>query len=387
MDKNLSPLPQDRNNLLLYSGGKETATPSEVENSVSGRLGNALSGAIAYKRDGSIFDTKEIADRDRELKELLALKESDSFLSIDRKDKPVVLSPLQTRILYALSCALDIESTEIQEKIKQPFQRGGRTITRSIDISALSSLMFGTTRFRERKKVIEELCNIARTRQVQILGKGKNRIKITAPFINIGETIEDLNPERTKGLDYVNVIYGGAFFFELDKRFSVVSPLLFEVWRKKPYQTEIFNILLNSLLSVYWHFRKAADEAEERVRKDIKADVYKTGKITPEQHAERIRIARQEALSYELNASSIKERLTRDYESKGVYRTYFWRDLEVAAEGLKEIDLITGYEKVKGKKGQDKVIFHFSETYNMSEKPTKLLPDTPLNDEEEVSPF
>lgn len=152
MDKNLSPLPQDRNNLLLYSGGKETATPSEVENSVSGRLGNALSGAIAYKRDGSIFDTKEIADRDRELKELLALKESDSFLSIDRKDKPVVLSPLQTRILYALSCALDIESTEIQEKIKQPFQRGGRTITRSIDISALSSLMFGTTRFRERRK-------------------------------------------------------------------------------------------------------------------------------------------------------------------------------------------------------------------------------------------
>lgn len=386
-DKLSSNSDKAKKNLLLYGLGGKDATPSEIGNSVGGRLGNALSGAIAYKRDSSLFDTKEITDRDKELRELLSLKESDSYLSIDRKDKPVVLSPLQTRILYALSCVLDVDSEEVKEKIKKPFKRGGGTITRAIDISALSVLMFGNSRFRERKKIIEELCKIARTRQVQILGKGNNRIKVTAPFINIGETIEDLNPEREKGLDFVNVIYGGAFFYELDKRFSVVTPLLFEVWRKKPYQTEIFNILLNSLLSVYWHFRKAADEAETRVRKETKADVYKTGKITPEEYAERIRKARQDALSYELNADSIKERLTRDYDSKGVYRAYFWRDLAVAAEGLKEINLITGYDRVKGKRGQDKVVFHFSESYNLSESPTKLLPNTAPNDEEEIFPF
>lgn len=371
-----------RNNLLLYEQG-ETSTTKQVEDSVRGRIGNALSGALAYKRDSSLFDEEEIQNRDKELQELLALKETDSCLSIDRKDKPVALSTIQTRVLFALSSAIDIEDESVQRKIASPF-KGGETITRSLDISALSSLIFGSNKFDYRKKVIEELYNLSSIRQVQIIGKDKNRIKFTAPFIHIGETIEDLNPDRVKGIDFVNVIYGGAFFYELDKRFSIITSRVFEVWRKKPYQTEIFKILLSSILSVYWHFKKAADEAEARIKKELN----KTKKVSIDEYAERIRQARKEALSYELNVSNIKGRVTRDYDSKKQYRNAFWKDLEKAVEGLKEIDLLTGYSVLKrrGAKGQDKVIFYISETYNYSEKPTNLITDS-SPDDSEISPF
>lgn len=382
MNTNLSPNNDDkRTNLLLYISGK-TATPSELERSVRGRIGNTLSGAIAYKREPSFFDEDEIKKRDKELKELLELKSSDTYLSIERRDKPVVLSSIQSRLLFALSCALDIEDEEIKKKIKNPFTPEGGTIKRPIDISALSNIIFGNSRFRERKKIIDELFKISKIRQVQIIGRGRKKFKITAPFINIGETIEDLDPENAKGLDFVNVMYGGAFFHELDKRFSIATTRLFEVWRLKPYGTEMFNILLNSLLSVYWYFKKASEEAEARVKKDLN----KTKRISREDYAEEIRKAREEALSYQIDVASIKERLTRDYDSNKVYRNYFWRDLKIAVEGLKAIDLITGYDRIKGAKGQDKIIFHFSPSYNYSEKLPKLLSDK-NSDKEEITPF
>lgn len=381
MENNLSPI--GRNNLLLYTP-TQTSDPSKIENGVRGQLGNGLTQTIASARDASLFDPPEIVSRDRELQELLALRESDSYLSIDRKNKPVILSPIQTRIMFALACALDTQDEEIKKKIRDPF-KGGVTIKRPIDISALSTLLFGNSRFRERKKVIEELFNLSRIRQVQILGKGQNRIKITAPFINVGETIEDLNPERAKGIDYVNVIYGGAFFFELDKRFSVISNRLFAVWRKKKYQTEMFSILLNSLLSVYWLFKAKANEAENRVKKELN----KTKKVSREEYRQAIEEARQEALTYEINASSIKERLTRDYDSKRQYKDAFWKDLASAVEGLIEIDLLTGYTPMKksGAKGQDKVKFHFSDSYNFAEKKPLLPSSSTPPDEDELSPF
>lgn len=381
MENNLSLT--GRNNILLYSS-EQNPDSSNIENGVRGQLGNGLTKTIASARDASLFDPPEIASREKELNELLALRESDSYLSIDRKNKPVILSPIQTRIMFALSCALDTQDEEIKKKIRDPF-KGGVTIKRPIDISALSTLLFGSSRFRERKKVIEELFNLSRIRQVQILGKEQNRIKITAPFINVGETIEDLNPERAKGIDYVNVIYGGAFFFELDKRFSIVSNRLFAVWRKKEYQTEMFSILLNSLLSVYWLFKSKADEAEARVKKELNI----TKKVSKEEYRQAIEEARQEALTYEINASSIKERLTRDYDSARQYRAIFWKDLASAVEGLIEIDLLTGYTPMKksGAKGQDKVRFHFSDSYNFAEKKPLLPSASTPPDEEELSPF
>lgn len=363
----------------LYKKGQGKSQPTEDEG--KGRIANALSKAIAYERMPSIFDEEEIANRDKELKQLQELKETDVALCIDRKDKPIVLTSYQSRIVHALSYAISLEmetSEDVKQKVKNA-TKSGNTIQRSVNITALSSLIFGSTRKRCKEIVIRELYNLARIRQVQILGSGDDRVKITAPLIMIGRTMEDLSPEKRNNLDAVEIYFGGAFFYGINNRFAVISPKLFEVWGKGGRGTELFSVLLSSIFAVYWHYRQAANQAEERIRKD-----KLNKKLSKEELQEDIAEAKRNAMTYELNVASIKNRVTTDYDSKRSYKARFWTDLQNAIEGFKELDLIEDGRVLKGAKGQDKVLFILSESYNFTEKQesTTLLLEDKTEDSE-----
>lgn len=363
----------------LYKKGKGNPQPTEDEG--KGRIANALSKAIAYERMPSLFDEEEIANRDKELKQLQELRETDVALCIDRKDKPIVLTSYQSRIVHALSYAISLEmetSEDVKQKVKNA-TKSGNTIKRSVNITALSSLIFGSTRKRCKEIVIRELYNLARIRQVQILGSGDNRVKITAPLIMIGRTMEDLSPEKRNNLDAVEIYFGGAFFYGINNRFAVISPKLFEVWGKGGRGTELFSVLLSSIFAVYWHYRQAANQAEERIRKD-----KLNKKLSKEELQKDIAEARRNAMTYELNVTSIKNRVTTDYDSKRSYKARFWTDLQNAIEGFKELDLIEDGRVLKGAKGQDKVLFILSESYNFTEKQesTTLLLEDKTEDSE-----
>lgn len=378
MIKSFTPTKQEidreKKGFLLYTnkdGNVNPSTPQGNENG-AGRISNALSRAIAYERTPSLFDTDEIKNRDRELRELQELKEADIKLCIDRKDKPVVLTSIQTRILFALNYAISQEigtSEDVIDKI-----RGGKiVIKRDLNITALTALIFGSTRKRNKDTIIRELHNLSRIRQVQILGTGDNVIKITAPFINLGIMIEDLSTEKRNNLDFVEVIFGRAFFHGLNNRYTIVTPKLFEVWRKNGRGTDLFSILLSSIFSVYWHYRQAANEAETRVRKD-KANKN----LSKAELLETIAQARKNAMTYELNVSRIKNRVTTDYETTRAQKARFWTDLNNAIDGFKEMGLITEAQVLKGARGQEKVIFCLDEHYNFAdpeEENTPLLED------------
>lgn len=351
-----------------------------------GRIANALSKTIAYERTPSLFDEEEIADRDKELKQLQELKQADITLCIDRRDKPVVLSSYQSRIVHALSYALSQEigtSEDIKKKILNA-TRSGNPIQRSVNVTALTALIFGSTRKRYKEIVIKGIYNLARIRQVQILGTGDNKIRITAPLIMVGRTMEDLSPEKRNNLDVIELYFGAAFFYGLNNRFAVITPNLFRVWGKSGRGTELFSVLLSSIFSVYWHYRQAANKAEERVSHD------KGNKnLSKAELQEAITKARRNAMTYELNVSSIKKRVTTDYDSKRSYKTRFYKELQNAIDGFKELDLISDGVIQKGAKGQEKVIFILSESYNFTEKQgensTPLLEDK--TDDNEPSPF
>lgn len=350
-----------------------------------GRIANALSKAIAYERTPSLFDEEEITKRDSELRVLQELRETDTALCIDRKDKPIVLTSYQSRIIHALSYAISQEM-ETSEDVKQKVRnatKSGNTIQRNVNITALSSLIFGSTRKRYKEVVIRELYNLARIRQVQILGSGEDRVKITAPLIMIGRTMEDLSPEKRNNLDAVEIYFGGAFFYGITNRFAVITPKLFEVWGKSGRGTELFSVLLSSLFAVYWHYRQAANDAEKRVRND------KTNKnLSAKELQKAVAEARRNAMSYELNVTSIKNRVTTDYDTNPNMRRKFWIDLNNAIAGFKELNLIDDVKIQKGAKGQDKVIFILSDGYNFAEKQggtTLLLEDK--TDDNEPSPF
>lgn len=331
----------------------------------TGRMSNALSKAIAYERTPSLFDEDYIKERDKELKELLELKHGDTALCVDRRNKPVVLTSYQSRIVHALSYAIsrEIETSEdVRKKIQEP-TKGGNTISRNVNITALTSLIFNSTRKRYKETIIREIYNLAHIRQVQILGTGDNKVKLTAPLIMIGATLEDLSQEKRNNLDVMEVYFGAAFFFELSTRYATITPKLFEVWGKSGRGTELFSILLDSIFSVYWHYRQAANKAEEQVKL-----YYKTNKIARGELKEAIAEARREAMTYELNISTIKQRVTTNYDSSREMKRKFKIDLQNAINGFKELDLITDGIIQVGAKGQEKVIFILSETYNFTEK-------------------
>lgn len=349
-----------------------------------GRIANSLSKAISYERTPALFDEKYITDRDEELKQLQNLKETDTTLCIDRRDKPVVLTTYQSRIVHALSYAISREA-ETSEDVKRKIQdarRSGNIIQRSVNITALTSLIFNSTRKRYKETIIKELYNLARVRQVQILGSGENKVKVTAPLIMIGRTMEDLSPEKRNNLDVIEIHFGVAFFDGLNNRFATITPKLFEVWGKKGRGTELFSVLLSSIFSVYWHYRQAANKAEEAVKSEHKKNYSK------QELDVAIAEARRRAMEYELNITSIKQRVTTDYDSKRSYKARFWSDLQTAIDGFKELDLITEGIVCKGAKGQDKVLFVLSDTYNFTEKEETFTPLLEVQpDKNELSAF
>lgn len=329
----------------------------------TGRISNALSKAIAYERTPSFFDEEYIKERDEDLRQIQELKEKDSMLRIERKDKPVVLTSYQSRIIHALSYGISQEintSEDIQEKIQNI--RGTALIRRVVNITAFTAFLFGSARKRYKDIVIKELSNLAKTRQVILLGSGENLVKMTAPLIMIGETIEDLSPEKRNNLDFIEVIFGSAFFYELSNRFAIITPKLFEVWNKGGRGTELFSVLLSSIFHVYWKYRQTANKAEEYIRNS-----YKKKTITTEELIKAITEARREAMTYELNVSRIKQRVKTNYDSSRAMKRKFWIDLQNAIDGFKELDLIKEAVIHKGAKGQEKVSFILSDTYNFTE--------------------
>ena len=331
----------------------------------TGRLSNALSKAIAYERTPSLFDEDYIKERDEELKNLLELKKGDTALCIDRRNKPVYLTSYQSRIVHALSYAISREierSEDVKMKIQTPTNYN-ITIRRNVNITALTSLIFNSTRKRYKETIIREIYNLAHIRQVQILGSGDNQVKLTSPLILVGATVEDLGPEKRNNLDVMEIFFGTAFFYDLSTRYATITPKLFEVWGKSGRGTELFSVLLDSIFSVYWHYRQAANKAEEQVKL-----YYKTNKIAKGELKEAIAEARREAMTYELNISTIKQRVTTNYDCNPNMKRKFKQDLQNAINGFKELDLITDGIIQVGAKGQEKVTFILSETYNFTEK-------------------
>lgn len=344
---------------LRYSQG---AIP--LEDSSRGKIPTQLSRQIAYERTPSLFDEAEIAERDKALaKAVHEINLTDSQLCIDRKGKPTYLTNMQTRIVLALAYLISQDNGEdVKEKVADPFNK--RKVSRVVDISYLSRILFGRVKTDYKEQILREIYNVSRIRQYQIIERaGEQVARYSTPLLTIGDVLEDLSPEKSLDIDFVEITFGRSFFIDLDTRFAYVTPKLFEVWRKGGRQTELFSVLLNNLLSVYWQHKLAAMKAEERIRSD------KSKKKLPKDELEEIVASgRRNAMSYELNVANIKNRVTRDYDSNPENRRRFYKDLGKAVEGFKELGLLAEDPHIqKGSRGQEKVTFVFAEDYGISQ--------------------
>ena len=323
------------------------------------RLGYILGRATASGRDETLFDGSRFMSEE-DIKDLQALKESNAYLdALGRRGKPVAISVYQAKIVVALASALSREIGRGGQVDKKIEDLGRGAVTRIVNVTDLSKYIFNSARKRYKEEIIEALFNLSRIYQYQLLGTGEDRAIIIRPLISIDGAVIDLSPEKRNDLDAISVTFGVAFFQELDNRFAKVSPKTFEVWSKQGRGTDLYSNLQFYLISQQFNHEREAN----RVEKEIRAEEKRNKKLSREELDEEIAKARRKKMTLELNVEFIKMMTRTDYDSKRSYKARFYKDLENAVEGYEELGLIEDCKIVKGAKGQEKVVFVYSENY------------------------
>lgn len=390
-----------RNTSLLYLEGDKSTTQAT---SGSGRISNALTRAISYDRNEELFNSLSESDKDRLRLPMPENKGNKDSEEIDRLSKPVVMTSEEFMLTLLLSDGIsrEIEQAVLQEAITSIREKKGRvSISRYISIERGSKSMYGGTRSRQKVDFINLFSTYARKTQLLMIGDNPKKLTpVISPLIRIDNivmkevdgittTITDLEkflknatPEqKAEQIDGFNFTFGTAFYYNLDKQWAYISPKIYPTLKKN--KTELYRTLLSVLLSNYITIRFNADKVEEKLRKEMN----RRKKVSKEEYSKMVKEARRKALTYTINAESLKKKLQRDYSSSRTNKLRFWTDLKKAVEALIEIDIITGYEKIKGAQGQDKIIFYISDTYNYTDKGENPLESAPSNIDIGLLPF
>lgn len=330
-----------------------SVTDREAKNR-SGIMPVKLADIMTYGRDPSLFDETYITERDKEAS--LRLRQSDIELGIERNNRAVVLSSLERRVVAAISWILssDLDAEDIQAKITNP----AAEVLRAFKVGDISKILFNDRKDKNKKKIINALWNLHRTVQVQPITE--NELILRQPLINIVGQVDDTSKGKQNDTDIFLLRLGTAFFWEITTKYINLTPDVFIEWRKKGRQSQLYAVLLLTLLRIYHNFINAADRAEAAAR--VTAEKQKLSDAETESI---VADKRREALSFETNVSYLLNKVDTDYNDRRT-KGRFWTDLNNAVEGLCNLGILDRqqpYDKVKGAKGQVKLIFHLSENY------------------------
>lgn len=355
-------------NLVSYAFAKE----KQGHNS-GVRTATALAKNIASPKILSLFDGEEIAERN------LELSDDARQILLTRKGKPVSLTPKQRQLTNVLSDYLDRDNgQDIQnfitwtERVEDyGLKAAGEApapIARTIHLKDIVKDMYGRSKKEQIVKLRKEMDELINTTQVMILGK--QQIRVEASIIMRDISIRDESPEE-RGLDYYRIVYGSVFLWNKNKRFGIRPNNLYIEWNKKGsiLNTEIGSVLYSTIQAILWPYWRAADKARIAVAAKAKKD-----KLTPTQRQQEEAERVLNALTYEENVSTIKNRLEIDYDSTKQYRAKFKTDLNKVFDMLKTLGMISDGYLVKASKGQYKAIFVISEQLREKAKGKRLLP-------------
>jgi len=314
----------------------------------TGVISVALTSGIASQKmkEPTLFEGLEDT-------EIQNIKEIDSQHLVDRGGKPIALTRYQNKVVFALALFMSQhrEEEEIQRYVEK--LNAGKTpknrITLPISITEFTKVVEpdGKARARQKEKVLEEIKALSEIRQVQTfsVNNGAQKVRLSAPIIQVVEQLEDLSPDRELNADFVNVMFGSIFFAELYTKFAVIKPELFRIWGTSGSgtDTELFNVLLSDLLSKYSFHRIAAIKAV----RELKRGKYKT----EASYYAAVNKVKKIKLTYSEYAHTLRNRVATDYESSRKQKADFKIHLQAAIGALIKIGLITEATMVEADKG------------------------------------
>lgn len=354
----------------------------------TGRISNALSSNIAIRKQLNLFDG--IGDED---KERLLLSDQTNY--VDRKGKTISLSVEDIQLIKALSSYIPFHDPEVQDYIKAvntmdangvPKQSPKSPLQIPISILQLSKDIIGDTKETSLKKIGDRLQRLESIEQAQTFLINGEKYMLVRPLIRFQEKIykcysevrssrgrkKDPTPDgkEKKILVGANVIYSSLFMYEATNKFCpIYSQRLFDVWRGN--KTELFAILLSDLESKWRQYYINSIKAEATAREKNK-DLLSTNKS---EYYRLIAEAKSKALIYKSSTTSVRDRVTTDYETNRTQRSRFIPDLQRAVNSLIEYGIITDKSNIS--KDSSNVYFCFNPHFAPKED-LPLFPNEPV---------
>ena len=305
-----------------------------------------------------------------------------SLYRLERNGKPVFLSNKDMRLTYLLSSMINVNDEDVdafikwtetaeqatsRQQLSDTLRNTPHPIARFLSLKDIALCMYGRNKREQIEEVRAAINRLKTIEQVQIIGKAQ--VQITASLLMKDFDIKNLSAEDTptEDKDVVRVVFGTIFLWNLHKRFSYLSPKVFEIWGKRGSgtKTQLFGIIFSTITSICYFHQRAAMEARARLKNE-----FRQSELTPKEKEEKLQQDVTEALTYRESFDYIKSRIETDYSSTKQYKAKFKGDLQSAIKALKQIGIITDGGFTRGKKGDDMAYFVVNEHYGGQ----KLLP-------------
>lgn len=326
-----------------------------------GMISVSLSSAISQKKNTEL------------LRQLLSEEKY-----INRKGKPVFLTPRQIRIVSAVSHYFsqflgDKDVSDYIDKISNNPREGKNInpIMRSLNIRYFLEKYKLTSDGRVRSRDIvsfkDELKSISDIEQVIVLTHQGETMHLKAPLF---KTLSELEISTSKGKNKtetditINIVPSIVFFLRLKNQYFPLRLKAFENWGKKGNgtDTELYSVLFLDLASkwpIYTTKAKIITHRETR-RQDF---------ATKEEYLKEEKKTKRKYLTYDQNLSTLLEKVSTDYSSTRQYRYNLKKDLEKCIAFLiDEVGVITEGGIRKNAKGGEALRVVFNLDYNRGEE-------------------
>ena len=349
----------------------------------AGLISSAMAQQIAMSRkDVSLFGNElldAIKKAQKEDLSLASIKVGERRDTIDRNGKPFALTNFRVRLIAHLSHFITRQMKAEDISIYIDAMKKGKSpnlqIVRPIVIKEFAKDVYhGRARRENIAHLVRELYELCTTKQVQsyeIGADGKKKVYSASllRLVGIGGTSTKAIPSQTEEelaeIDFVEVAFSKLFFYDLNNRYAHLPKQLLDLRGEKGNgtETELFAVLLMSLLSLYWKAYSSAGARGSKAKKDAAVEGKKG-----EDKKDAISTARKRALSRSVSVGDINDMLTNPYKPNK--RSRLFVDIKRAFEIFKLIDLVDAYSIDRK---SNIINYTFSLTYGKEREAEALL--------------
>lgn len=270
------------------------------------------------------------------------------------KGSKIVVTQKERKLILALACYISkYQNGRKYKDFVAKLEKGEfpDSITLPVDIREIASILYQRTHPTQLREVTKTLNSLDGKKQIIELfdNNEKKYITFEGALIKILESVkvEDMtaSDDDDNKIIYhkVNLHFGNIFFWNINKKFSMLNPRYFEISGKKGSgaESDIFDVLHETLITNFGSHLLRYKTAEQEYKTELK-DKGQT--VPKEVYFNEVRRRRNAALLYREKLDAVIDRAATDYRKQRQPKRLM-KTIERALVVLRdEIHVISSYE-------------------------------------------